>query len=62
MSTNVIFLVFAIAIVALLIGAIVVVFLASGTKSQKKRMEEHQTRHLAQQPWDAHSADGRGNR
>jgi len=27
-----------------------------------KRNEERQTRHLASQPWDAHSANGRGNR
>ncbi|MFY9315110.1 MAG: hypothetical protein WAO95_06070 [Burkholderiales bacterium] len=57
-----VFLMIAVATVLLLAGALVVVFLASGTKSQQQRMEEHQARHIARQPWDAQSADGRGNR
>jgi hypothetical protein len=35
---------------------------ASSTRSRRQRMEEQRTRHLARQPWDAHAADGRGNR
>jgi len=27
-----------------------------------KRKEDQETRHIASQPWDAHSANGRGNR
>lgn len=59
---NTVFLALGIVIVVLLFGAIAVVILASSSKTQQKRMEEHQTRHLARQPWDAHSAEGRGNR
>ena len=59
---NTVFLILGIGIVVLLFGAVAVVALANGSKSQKRRMEEHQTRHLARQPWDAHSAHGRGNR
>ncbi|HYM27870.1 MAG TPA: hypothetical protein VET66_06955 [Steroidobacteraceae bacterium] len=62
MSTNTIFLFLAVGIVLLLAAAIVVVLLASSPKSQKKRMEELHARHMARQPWDAHSAEGRGNR
>jgi hypothetical protein len=46
----------------LLIGAIVVVLMASGTKSQKRRLDDLKSRHIARQPWDVHSADGRANR
>jgi flagellar basal body-associated protein FliL len=59
---NTVFLILGIAIVVLLVGAVVVVALASSSKTQQKRMEEHQSRHIARQPWDAHSAEGRGNR
>lgn len=59
---NSVYLALAIVIVVLLVAAIAVVFLAGSSKSQKKRMEELQTRHLARQPWDAQSAEGRGNR
>jgi flagellar basal body-associated protein FliL len=59
---NTVFLILGIGIVVLLFGAIAVVILASGSKSQKQRMENHQARHMARQPWDAHSADGRANR
>jgi len=59
---NTVFLIVAIGIIVLLFCAVAVVVLASGAKSQKRRMEEHQARYLARQPWDAQSADGRGNR
>jgi flagellar basal body-associated protein FliL len=62
MRMNTVFLVLGICIVMLLVGAVAVVFLASSSKSQKQRMEEQQNRHVARQPWDAQSADGRGNR
>lgn len=56
------FLVLGIAIFVLLVGAVLVVALASGSKTRKQRMEQMQSRHVAHQPWDAQSADGRGNR
>jgi hypothetical protein len=59
---NTIFLVLFAGLAILLVGAVVVVVMASGAKSQKRRMEDVQTRHLARQPWDAQSAEGRGNR
>lgn len=62
MSTNTIFLFLAIGLVLLLVAAIVVVVIASSPRSQKKRMEDLHARHQARQPWDAHSAEGRGNR
>jgi hypothetical protein len=62
MPNQTVYLVLALCIVALLVGALVVAFLASGARSEKKRKEEMATRHLARQPWDAQSADGRGNR
>ena len=58
---SVLFLILGAGIAILLVGAVVVV-MASGPKSQKKRMQELHTRHFARQPWDAESADGRGNR
>jgi len=59
---SVLFLILGAGIAILLVGAVVVVVMASGPKSQKKRMQELHTRHFARQPWDAESADGRGNR
>jgi hypothetical protein len=59
---NMIFYILGAGIAILLIGAIVVVVMASGPKSQQKRMRDIQTRHIARQPWDAESANGRGNR
>jgi hypothetical protein len=59
---NTIFLVLFAGIAILLVGAVVVVVMASGSKSQKQRMENLHARHMARQPWDAQSADGRGNR
>ena len=59
---NTVFLIIAVGIVVLLVAALAVVFLASGSKSQKQRVEENQARQSARQPWDAQSADGRGNR
>ena len=47
--------------VVLLAGAIVVL-LSTAAQSQDKRRQELTSRRLAQQPWDAQSADGRGNR
>ncbi len=59
---NHLFLVFAAVVIVLLGAGIAALLLASGTKSQRRRMEEQHTRHLARQPWDAQAADGRGNR
>jgi hypothetical protein len=59
---NMIFYILGAGIAILLIGAIVVVVMASGSKSQSRRMQDLHTRHVARQPWDAESADGRGNR
>ena len=62
MSTHTLFFVVAVGIVVLFAGALIAVVLASGAKSQEKRMRDLHARHLANQPWDAHSAEGRGNR
>ena len=35
---------------------------ASPSRTKEKRREALKTRHLQNQPWDAQSADGRGNR
>ena len=45
---------------ALVIG--VVVWLMSASRAGERQRDERKTRHIAQQPWDAQSADGRGNR
>ena len=50
-----------IAAVALLSVA-VSLFLGATWKSEQKRKQDAQTRTIARQPWDAQSADGRGNR
>ena len=47
-------------VIALVIG-IVFWFLAASRTGGTRREERH-TRRIAQQPWDAQSADGRGNR
>lgn len=59
---NTVFLVLGIVIAVMLFGAVAVVILATSSKSQQQRRAEHQARHAARQPWDAHSAEGRGNR
>ncbi len=46
----------------ILIGFVVAAVLSSSEKAGRKRKEDLQTRHLARQPWDAHSASGRGIR
>ena len=55
---------YAIGIVALVIlaGVGVAAVLSSSARAGKKRKEELQTRYFARQPWDAQSANGRGNR
>jgi len=45
--------------VIIVLGVAIAALLSSTTG---KRKEERQTRYLASQPWDAHSANGRGNR
>jgi len=46
-----------------LLASAVVVYLSTAAQSQdQKRRDELKTRRIAQQPWDAQSADGRGNR
>ena len=50
-----------IAAVALL-SVIVSLLLGATWQSDQKRKQEVQTRNMAHQPWDAQSADGRGNR
>ncbi len=59
---NHLFLILAVVVLVLLAGGIAMLLVASSTKSQRPRMEEQRTRHLARQPWDAQAADGRGNR
>lgn len=59
---NMIFYILGAGIAILLVGAIIVVVMASGPKSRQQRMREVQTRHIARQPWDAESANGRSNR
>ena len=39
-----------------------VLWIMSASRTGDKDREERRTRHIAQQPWDAQSADGRGNR
>jgi len=48
--------------VVLLASAIVVLLSTSAQSQDQKRKEQLRTRRIAQQPWDAQSADGRGNR
>ena len=48
--------------VVLLASAIVVLLSTSAQSQDQKRKEQFRTRRIAQQPWDAQSADGRGNR
>ena len=45
--------------VIIVLGVAIAALLSSTTG---KRKEERQARYLASQPWDAHSANGRGNR
>ena len=45
-----------------LLGGAVVLLLTASTQSERKLRKELQDRILARQPWDAQSADGRGNR
>lgn len=49
-------------VVVILAGVGVAALLSSSAQAGKKRREELQTRYLARQPWDAHGANGRGNR
>lgn len=46
----------------IVVGFAIAAVFSSSAQSEKKREDERQTRHLARQPWDAHSAEGRGNR
>ena len=48
--------------VVLLASAIVVLLSTAAQSQDQKRKEQLRTRRIAQQPWDAQSADGRGNR
>jgi hypothetical protein len=45
-----------------LLASAIVVLLSTAAQSQDKRKEQLETRRISQQPWDAQSADGRGNR
>jgi len=45
-----------------LLASAAVLLLSAAAQSQEKRKEEFKSRRIAQQPWDAQSADGRGNR
>ena len=45
-----------------LLAAAIVLLLSTAAQSQDKRKEDLKSRRIAQQPWDAQSADGRGNR
>jgi type II secretory pathway pseudopilin PulG len=62
MRMNHLYLALAVVVIVLLAGGIAMLLVASSTRSRRQRMEEQRTRHLARQPWDAHAADGRGNR
>lgn len=46
----------------IVVGFVIAAAFSSSAQSGRKRKEELQTRHLARQPWDAHGAEGRGNR
>ena len=48
----------------LLFGLVIgcVIWFMSAARTGEKQREERKTRRIAQQPWDAQSADGRGNR
>jgi len=45
-----------------LLASAIVLLLSTAAQSQDKRKEDLKSRRIAQQPWDAQSADGRGNR
>ena len=45
-----------------LLASAIVLLLSTASQSQGKRKEDLKSRRIAQQPWDAQSADGRGNR
>jgi hypothetical protein len=45
-----------------LLACAVVLLLSTAAQSQEKRKEDFKSRRIARQPWDAQSADGRGNR
>ena len=42
--------------------AVAIWLFVSPSRSNEKRREDLKTRHIQNQPWDAQSADGRGNR
>ena len=48
--------------IVIALAALAVWLFSSASRSGDKRREELTSRRLAQQPWDAESADGRGNR
>jgi len=45
-----------------LLASAIVLLLSTAAQSKDKRREGLESRRIAQQPWDARSADGRGNR
>jgi len=45
-----------------LLSVAVSLLLGAAWQSEQKRKQDAQTRTMARQPWDAQSADGRGNR
>ena len=45
-----------------LLASAIVLLLSTAAQSKEKRKEALKSRRIAQQPWDAQSADGRGNR
>ena len=59
---NVLFYLFGTIGFVVLAASAAVLLLSAAAKSQDKRKEEFRSRRIAQQPWDAQSADGRGNR
>lgn len=50
------------ATILLIVLAGVALAAALSASGGRKSREELQTSHIARQPWDAHGADGRGNR
>ena len=49
-------------IMIVLLGGAVAWYFTDSSRAIKRRHEELRARRQAQQPWDAQSADGRGNR
>lgn len=52
---------FGLSVIAVIV-ALALWYLSASTRPSDKRRDERETRRISQQPWDAQSSDGRGNR